>query len=148
MTNRNAALINARLSNALAAQVGIDVAPLLEFEGQPLRHFYHRAACGGGILRLGGTLGTTRTAEVPMAFQSALAGVPLAAEVVLDATELRESAGVHMLMRTEIDLLRPLGTHLSSPALKHPSGQCLCQDEDYVRAHTEKYVAVVNERVI
>jgi hypothetical protein len=123
----------------VAGAVGVPVALLGGFESQPLRRLYHRAVCGGVILSLGGTIGAPRAAEVPMAFQSALAGVLLAAEVVIDATALRGARATSVPARTEADLLRPLGRHLSSPEQKHPSGKCLCQDADYRNAFRLKY---------
>ena len=70
-----------------------------------------------------------------MAFQSALAGVMLAAEIV------QHAQGKHSVdrTRTEIDLLRPLGMHLSNNDAKHPSGRCLCQDPDFIGVYNEKY---------
>ncbi len=132
--------VQRELLERMAKQLRVPAEPLLEFEGQPLRHFYHRAICGGAVLSLGGSIGVPRPAEVPMAFQSALAGVLLAAEVILDATRLREEAGIQLPTRTEVDLLRPLGPHLSSPEQKHPSGRCLCQDEDYRSAYRSKWL--------
>jgi hypothetical protein len=128
------------LLNRLASNLRMPVEQLLDFEVQPLRHFYPRAVCGGAVLAMGGTLGAERLAEVPMAFQSALAGILLAAEVVLDATGLRALTGVGVPTRTEINLLRQLGRHPSSPERKHPSGRCLCEDEDYIQGFHAKYV--------
>jgi hypothetical protein len=71
-----------------------------------------------------------------MAFQSALAGILLAAEVVINAGILREAATP---TTTRIDLLRPLGEHLSIPAARHPAGHCICQDADYVARFHAKY---------
>jgi len=121
------------ISNALK----IDVQALLLFEGKPLRVFYSQAVCGGIILSL--TKGAVRqNVEVPMAFQSALAGILLAAELVADVGAIR---GVHLPTKTTIDLLKPLGTYLSFPHQKHMSGKCVCQDADFVAAYRAKYTA-------
>jgi hypothetical protein len=120
---------------AIAAALGVSVGPLLRFEGQPLRRFYSEAICGGVVLQLGGhpKIGA---AEVPMAFQSALAGIMLAAELVSHAARLKLTPPP---ATTKIDLLRPLGTYLSLPNPKHPSGRCICQDSDYQAAYEAKY---------
>jgi hypothetical protein len=119
---------------AIAAALGVSVEPLLRFEGQPLRRFYSEAICGGVVLQLGGhpKIGA---AEVPMAFQSALAGIMLAAEIVAHAARLKLTPPP---VTTKIDLLRPLGTYLSLPYRKHPSGRCICQDSDYQAAYKAK----------
>lgn len=122
----------------IAAQVGVPVDVLMEFDGAPLIALYQRAACGGSILRWGGQLGSAiREVEVPMAFQSALAGVMLAAEVVLDAIGAKRELPV----RTEVNLLRPLSGTLSSPEAKRADGRCICQDPDFVAAYREKYTS-------
>ncbi|MCA1568126.1 MAG: E2 ligase fold family C protein [Acidobacteria bacterium] len=122
-----------------AVAMGVDLEPLLRFENESVRSFYTQAVCGGIVLRLGGTLGSAskhQMAAVPLAFQSALAGVMLAAELVIDAGGLRSHP---MPVTTKIDLLRPLASHLSIAARKHPSGRCICQDEDYKKTYSDKY---------
>jgi hypothetical protein len=120
-----------------ASAMGVPLEPLLPFELEPIRVFYSRAICGGAILRLGGTVGGThRAAAVPLAFQSALAGIMLAAELVAHAGGLRPPG---FPATTKIDLLRPLGNHLSLHIRKHRSGFCICQDADYIKAYRDKY---------
>jgi hypothetical protein len=120
-----------------ASAMGVPLEPLLPFELEPIRVFYSRAICGGAILRLGGTVGGThRAAAVPLAFQSALAGIMLAAELVAHAGGLRPPG---FPATTKIDLLRPLGNHLSLHIRKHRSGFCICQDADYIKAFRDKY---------
>lgn len=108
---------------------------LREFLGCRLEELYARGICGGFFLSVG-ELGEAGQMEVPLAFQSALAGVLLAAEVVIDAAQLRS---VTLPAKTEINLLRPLGRRLNS-FHQRPVGQnCLCQDSDYVAAYESKY---------
>jgi hypothetical protein len=78
---------------------------------------------------------------VPMAFQSALAGVLLAVEILADAAPLRT---LPMLPLTKINLLKPLGQCLTEPAQKHASGRCLCQDPIYLDAYQRKYEALTS----
>lgn len=130
--------VSRELIEMSAVALGVSPEPLLEFVGQPLRAFYAGAICGGLVLRLGGGANPGR-AEVPLAFQSALAGIMLAAELVAHASGLK---GEPPPVTTQIGLLRPLpGGHLSLPATKHPSGACICQDPDYVQAYRNKYPA-------
>ena len=119
----------------IATALKVDVEPLLRFEGKPLRTFYTEAVCGGVILSLSSAASRSNV-EVPMAFQSALAGILLGAEVFLDAGGIRKRP---MLTTTTIDLLKPLGSYLSFAHQKHPSGKCICQDNDFVHRYREKY---------
>ncbi|QIN84647.1 hypothetical protein GBA63_19815 [Rubrobacter tropicus] len=121
---------------SIAAAQGIAIEQLLPFEGKHLRTLYQEGVCGGAVIGFGDRADDEQ-AEVPLAFQSALAGVMLAADLVTNA------GGLNTLpppVTTRMDLLRPLGTVLSSSRPKHPSGRCICQDDDYVRAYQLKYV--------
>jgi len=127
----------ARRRNILAVDK-LDV--LLRFVGVSLREFYNEAFCGGVILELGGTVdGSAGRVEAPMAFQSALAGIMLAAEIVIDAAGFRpEAQRSSPPTRTVIDLLRPLAPILEPPIGRRSSG-CLCNDDDYVSAWNMKF---------
>ena len=106
---------------------------LLEpFKGTTIDAFYREAICGGHVIAAeGGKI------EVPMAFQSALAGIMLAAEIV------KYGRAGHKLdtsmVTTKIDLLRPLGTHLSEPYKRRSDVSCICSDQDYRERYAEKY---------
>jgi hypothetical protein len=120
----------------IAAAWGIDIEQLLPFEGKPLRDLYREGVCGRAVIGLGdGTRGDAQ-AEVPMAFQSALAGVMLAAELVANAAGYKDAPPP---ITTRMNLLRPLGAVLSFPLPKHHSGRCICQDADYVGSYRAKY---------
>jgi|SRR5690348_13647693 len=111
---------------------------LLRFSTQSLREFYQEVFCGGLMLQLtGGTNPGTRV-EAPIAFQSALAGVMLAAEIVIDAGRLRSVDADAAPARTVIDLLRPVSVY---PAIvsRRQDGHCLCEDKDYLDAYVSKY---------
>lgn len=118
---------------AEAATVPLD--ELLPFVNEPLRTFYSKAVCG--TTRFAADPNTRRgETSVPMAFQSALAGVLLAAELVADSAPLRT---VSMPPLTKMNLLAPIGSQLLEPAVKHASGRCLCQDHSYRRAYRKKF---------
>jgi hypothetical protein len=67
---------------------GVAIAQLQPYEGRPLRELYVEAICGGAVLEFVAGDHTAAT-NVPMAFQSALAGILLAADVVAGAAKLR-----------------------------------------------------------
>lgn len=69
---------------------------------------------------------------VPMAFQSAFAGVLLAAQVTADALGM---PGVPPGHKAVLNTLRPLPPLLRVPVAPHPSGRCLCQDADFQQAY-------------
>jgi molybdopterin/thiamine biosynthesis adenylyltransferase len=144
--------IGSDLLQQIAAALEVPLEPLLPFSGCPLRSFYTEAICGGIVLSLqvpsnNGAKNASvcataknpswRGTEVPMVFQSALAGVLLASVMVADAAGLSGPVGT----KTVIDLLKPLGTSLTIPTAKHPSGRCICQDADYQRVFRDRHTS-------
>lgn len=106
---------------------------LLEiFKGKTLDAFYREAICGGHIVVSEG-----ERIEVPMVFQSALAGIMLAGEIVKYGGAGQRLNSEHVT--TKIDLLRPLGTHLSEQYKKRTDVPCICSDPVYQRRFIEKY---------
>jgi molybdopterin/thiamine biosynthesis adenylyltransferase len=108
---------------------------LQPFVGQPLRNFYQKAICGGMMIGLTGT-GNPGTAVVPMAFQSALAGLGLAADLVKHAAGLP----IPQSTSTRVNLLRPLAPVLADQRARDASGRCICSDQDFLNAYRRKYM--------
>jgi hypothetical protein len=118
---------------AEAAKIPLDA--LLPFANHPLRMFYSKAVCG--TTHFAANPNARRgEAAVPMAFQSVLAGVLLAAELVADSAPLRT---MPMPPLTKMNLLAQMGSQLLEPAVKHASGRCLCQDHIYRRNYKKKF---------
>jgi len=118
----------------VATAFSVPFAELETFVGQPLRSFYQKAVCGGVMMRLTGG-DATGTAVVPMAFQSALAGILLAADLVKSAADLP----VAPTTITRINLLRPLAQYLGDPRSKSASRRCICCDDDFLAVYRQKY---------
>jgi hypothetical protein len=123
----------------VAAAKRVPLEPLLTLEGQSLRSFYGRAVCGRLLVQLGAE-DAGPVAEVPMAFQSALAGVMLAAEILAHAEGRRPQEHP---ATTRLNLLRPLSSYLNFPEGKEGSGRCICRDPIYVARYQEKYATSV-----
>jgi hypothetical protein len=105
------------------------------------RAFYQRAVCGGLLMKL--TDGQqAATATVPMAFQSALAGIMLAAELIKDAAGCAPAP----TPITRINLLRPLAPFLHDPRAKDASGRCMCADADVLAVYKRKYATAPGPR--
>jgi hypothetical protein len=129
------ATVNRPMAERISAASGVSIDALAPFIGLPLRAFYSRAVCGTTVF--GSANGGDRgNMAVPMAFQSALAGILLAVELVEDAANLRRAS---LPAVSKINLLRPLGRLLNEPAAKHPSGRCVCQDAIYLDTYARKF---------
>lgn len=132
------------LLEAVASSLEVALETLLPFEGRPLRALYVEGVCGGAVLPLSRVGMAPRELHVPMAHQSALAGVLLAGALVQDAA----GAGNSSTLVTRLNLLAPLGAGSSQPAKKDPRGICICQDDDYLRAYSEKWRIHSDSRLV
>ena len=118
----------------IAHALGLPFQSLIRFADQPLRAFRQAVICGGIALSLSdGRLGAP--AVVPMAFQSALAGIMLACDLVKHACGVLDAP----TPCTRINLLRPLGSHLNDPMTKDASGRCICADADFLAAYRARH---------
>lgn len=135
MDVRNALYLRTPLDNLwldrIAADMGVPRRAAEVFRNKTLDQFYREAICGGHVIASG-----QGPVEVPMAFQSALAGIMLAGEIIKSAREprLRDE-----IVTTKIDLLRPIGTKLSEKTRKPSDIKCICRDQTYVQRYREKY---------
>lgn len=125
------------LLEAIAAARGLQIESLLSFEGRGIRDLYVEGFCGGAVVPLDGDGSDLRRMHVPLAHQSALAGI------LLGATLVRRAIGADppATRKTQIDLLAPLGSYLSQPLLARGDGRCICEDLDFRAAFELKYEA-------
>lgn len=138
MAVRNALYSNASVDEnwilQIASALNVERGTLEPFLGRPLRTLYQEGICGGSILAT--KIGAV---EVPMAFQSAMAGIMLAAEIVKNRRGISAD-----WVTTKVNLLRPIGAFLSERQEKSRFGNCFCQDEDFIGAYNAKFSAKGN----
>ena len=127
-----------KICDAVATAWGIPAKTLAPYVDKPIRELWVDGICGGGIIPLGEAGHTPRELQVPLAFQSALAGMLLAAETACDV--LTFGAQRKTLVR-RMDVLRPLGNPSPQPALKAGTGSCVCEDHDFIATYRTKYEA-------
>ena len=124
------------LCDAVAAAWDVPTEMLEPYMEKPIRELWVKGICGGGIIPLGEGGQTPRELQVPLAFQSALAGLLLAGETVRDI--LTAGAQRKTLVR-RLDVLRPLGDTSPQPILKAGTGNCVCEDPDFIDTYRAKY---------
>jgi hypothetical protein len=123
------------LLDLISSARNIPIERLQPFEGRAIRRLYTEGFCGGAVIPFA-ELGTPRQeVHVPLAHQSALSGLLLAAAAVRQALGLN-GLGTQI---TRIDVMRMLGLHLTQPAGKDKRGICICQDADYCEVYKSKY---------
>lgn len=123
--------VDRELLTMISSANNVSLDRLLPFEGKPVRDFYVEAVCGGVLLDAGS--GTTKL-EVPAPFQSALAGIALAGEVVSRALLGRDAIFPTV---TVMDLMRPIGSELSYAQARVP--RCICDDATFQDIYRERH---------
>jgi len=124
------------LLEAISSARNVDLDRLLAFEGRPVRSLYTEGFCGGAVISLDQIGAPRADVHVPLAHQSALAGVLLAAAAVRHALGGAEGSKI-----MQLDVLKRLPTELTRPAAKSERQICICQDTDYQAAFNVKYSA-------
>ncbi|MCY4421282.1 MAG: E2 ligase fold family C protein [Gammaproteobacteria bacterium] len=123
------------LLEAIAAARDIPLDRILPFEGHQIRKLYTEGFCGGGVIPLSQAGEPTGDVHVPLAHQSALAGVLLAAAGVQNALY-----GPVGSFKTQYNVLKSYPNFQVMPVAKDPRGICICQDKDYREAYQKKYL--------
>ena len=119
---------------AIATARDLPLAKLVPFEGRQLRALYREGFCGGAVIPLGDLGRPANDVHVPLAHQSALAGVLLAAAGVRMGLSGRVDSVV-----TQYDVLKPQERFQVYPAAKDAGERCICQDADYREVYRRKY---------
>lgn len=109
---------------------------VLAFEQRPLRDLYVEGVCGGALIPLDRLGIPNHDLHVPLAHQSALAGVLLAAQFV----RLRLGEGPSRTAVTRLNVLRRVPAHPTQASEKSPDGGCICQDPVYLDRYAGKYI--------
>jgi len=119
----------------IATSLGLKPSDVLAFEGRPIRDLYLRGICGGGLIPLGRAGRPHPNVHVPLAHQSALAGVLLAAKLA------RVAAADETKMTTvaRIDVQRQVPKAIEQNARRRNDGRCMCEDADFADTYRTKY---------
>ena len=114
----------------IAAAASLPFERLAQFENRPLRDLYVEGVCGGQVMEFH-QAAIQAKAEVPMGFQSTLAGLLLVAELARPFP-LNDTV-------TQIDLMATFPERPGHPKGRTRLPQCLCLDEDFIQVFREKY---------
>lgn len=125
------------LVDDIALAAGVDVAELADWRDRPLADVYQDGICGGALLHL--NVGEApREVLVPLAHQSAFAGVMLATELIVatipELHALRPAA-----VEGRFDVLAGLPQVLARPRARTEG--CLCGDVVWREVYGEKFGA-------
>ena len=118
----------------IAAAAGVDVARLDAWRERPVETLYREGICGGALLKL--EVGAAPAdALVPLAHQSALAGVMLAAQLMIARTPALARRRP-VAVEARYDVLAGLPQRLPRPRERTPG--CICSDDVYRTVYVER----------
>ena len=126
------------LLDVIAKANKIDIAKLSHFKGLKINQFYSDFVCGGVILNLSQTENEITNVDAPLAFQSAMAGILLASELVKYFTD----TSLIQELRTDFYHLAPIVNGFNPfhrMIEKDKTNRCLCRDNDFVNRYNEKW---------
>jgi hypothetical protein len=119
----------------VAQNLEVPFEDLEAFSGRPIRDLYVEGICGGALVPLDRLGRPNQNVHVPLAHQSALAGVLLAARAAQHAAGL----GPASTEVTRLNVQRPLAEYITQPIKKDARGICICQDADYQEGWSRKF---------
>ncbi|HEV2642433.1 MAG TPA: hypothetical protein VGT98_06990, partial [Candidatus Elarobacter sp.] len=123
------------LLGAVAAALEVSFDTVEPYASRPIQLLYSEGICGGAVLPLAAAGRPAQDMHVPLAHQSALAGVLLAARILQQASgTLPEHS-----MVGRVDVMRPLGRELVQPLAQVEGRRCLCNDPDFVEAYNKRW---------
>lgn len=126
------------LLDVIAQANNIDRNKLVHFHGKKVSEFYSEFICGGVSLSLSGKENKVTNIDAPLAFQSAMAGILLAAELVINSGNLRKNP---IKLQSHIYPLNPIGQNnpFNHQLSKDNTGRCLCSDKDFKNQYSIKW---------
>lgn len=117
-----------------AASLGVASESLSPWLGRTLGDLYTDAVCGAVPLDV---VGLGKFESVPLAHQSVLAGVMMAAELVKRSDPTLIAAGQREALVSYDNVLRPPPAHWAKPRARETS--CICGDADYQSVYTDRW---------
>jgi hypothetical protein len=118
----------------VAQNLGLDIAALQGWRGKSLGKLYTDVVCGAVPLDV---TGVGRLETVPLAHQSALAGILMAAELIKRTQRRLATLSQRETLVSWDDVLRFPPAMWSKPRPREPG--CICGDSDYQKIYREKW---------
>ena len=130
--------VTQELLDAVAAGLALPAEALEPYRGRSIRDLYSEGICGGALVPVERQKNADAEMHVPLAHQSALAGVLLAAALLVDASGIQRDRRD----RVRVNVLRPLADQVLGRRFRRDAtGRCICRDEAYTRAYQSRWAA-------
>lgn len=131
--------VDKKLIELIAEANSIEKNKLSQFVGTNINNFYSTVVCGGYLLSMSNYNGEAIDIEAPLAFQSALAGILLASELIISKLELRSTKFKnHTQLRPLFPIKRDINPE-NQTMEKDKTCRCICNDEDFKKVYLNKW---------
>ena len=131
--------VDRKLIELVADANSVEINELLHYEGHNINNFYSTAVCGGYLLSKSTSNGGAIDIEAPLAFQSALAGILLASELIISKLEFRNT---EFKNHTQLYPLKPIKINVNPynhTTDRDKTGRCICNDDDFKTVYVDKW---------
>jgi hypothetical protein len=131
--------INVQLLDVISQVNKIDRAELNRFHGMQVRQFYSTFICGGISIEVKLVNKVAKNVDAPLAFQSALAGILLGSELVMQDTGIRVNEPKQAVQFFPLYPIKEGNNPQLFSIPKNKTGRCLCIDQDFQERYNEKW---------
>jgi hypothetical protein len=137
-------LLDETFLNAFCSRNGIQLVDVNEYKLRTLGDFYVEMVCGYKMIKMASNSGKVgESVDVPLSFQSAMAGIMLALEIVFESAGFARGLSQRNVSQWQVlDLINDENPS-SFSYLKNSIGNCICGDADYQLAFTSKWRSAV-----
>jgi len=136
--------VDTDLLKLVAKANSVEEKELQQYAGMNLSNFYTTVVCGGYLLVNNESEENSIEIEAPLAFQSTLAGILLATELIIQKAGLREAGfknQTHIYPLLNItDSINPYNHTLE----KDKTGRCICSDADFKDIYKTRSLNLLN----
>ncbi len=130
-------LLDETFLNIFCGKNGFQLSDLQEYTNKSLGDFYIEMVCGYKMIEMQSDQQRAEHVDVPLSFQSTMAGVMLGAEIVLESLGISRREVRDVSQWQVLDQVSPDNpSHYSY--LKNHSGLCICGDQDYQEVYKSK----------
>ena len=129
--------IDIKLIEFVAEANSVDINKLTQFVGMNINNFHSKVVCGGYLFSKSNSSGESIDIEAPLAFQSALAGILLASELIISKLELRNTKFKNHTQLYPLNRIKKDENPYNSTMKKDT--RCICNDDDFKKVYENKW---------
>lgn len=131
-------LIDDKFLNIFCKENNLLIDEYERYRGRTLGELYTDIVCGVKAIEFNKANRQAENMDVPLSFQSCMAGIILAAEIIIESISKEDES---VFTSTSFEVLKPISNQNPNHVnrLKNENGNCMCGDIDYQTIYKEKW---------